>query len=199
MRNDLHFLLHGEFFFADNAVNMQKAFRKAIQKYGVPKKCLFDNGGSYKKWAVELDLWSTGIHLIHSRPYHPQGKGKTERSHRTEHDRWQNCTDWSEFHSLEDVNRSYLAYLDKEYNNHVVRITGMTPQDRYMKDYNRLRFMDEQSLDEAFLHRLERKADNNACISLGNIRYEVPQQYIRKCLHLSSIIMADFQEFLNPP
>lgn len=60
----------------------------------------------------------------------------------------------------------------------MVRTTGMTPRERYMNDFSRLRFMDSESLDEAFLHRVERKVDQNACISLGNVRYEVPQQYI---------------------
>ena len=171
-------LLHGEFFFEDNAANMQKVFRKAIQKYGIPRMTLFDNGGTYKNHQLGWICGQLGIQQTFSRPYYPQGKGKEERSHRTEHDRWQNCTDWSEFHSLEDINRSYWAYLDKEYNNHVVRTTGMTPRERYMNDFSRLRFMDSESLDEAFLHRVERKVDQNACISLGNVRYEVPQQYI---------------------
>jgi len=41
-------VLHGEFFFNDNAINMQVVFKKAISKYGVPKKLFVDNGGSYK-------------------------------------------------------------------------------------------------------------------------------------------------------
>lgn len=171
-------LLHGEFFYEDNARNMQQVFRKAILKYGVPKMTLFDNGGTYKNRQLSWICGQLGIRQAFSRPYYPKGKGKEERSHRTEHDRWQNCTDWSEFHSLEDVNRSYWNYLDREYNCHVVRTTGMTPRERYMKDFSKLRFIDKETLDEAFLHRVERKADGNACISLGNVRYEVPQQYI---------------------
>jgi len=37
-------ILHGEFFFNDNAVNMQTVFRKAISRYGVPKRIFVDNG-----------------------------------------------------------------------------------------------------------------------------------------------------------
>ena len=36
--------MHGEIFFADNAVNFQQCLRKAIAKYGVPKRLYVDNG-----------------------------------------------------------------------------------------------------------------------------------------------------------
>ncbi len=37
-------ILHGQFFFNDNAVNLQEVLKKAILKYGVPKKFFVDNG-----------------------------------------------------------------------------------------------------------------------------------------------------------
>lgn len=177
-------LVHGEFFFEDNAVNMQNAFQKAVLKFGVPKRIFVDNGSSYQNHQLDWICAELGIVKIHSRPYHPRGKAKVERSHRTEKDRWMNCTDWNEFHSLEDVNRSYHRFLDSEYNNGLHSSIGMTPKERYLKDFDTLRFLEKTVVEEGFLHRITRKVTPTATISLFNISYEVPQQYIGRTIHL---------------
>lgn len=121
---------------------------------------------------------------IHSRPYHPRGKGKIERSHRTEKDRWMNCVEWNTFHSQEDVNRSYQRFLDTEYNNSLHSSIGMTPRERYLEDFDSLRFLEKTVVEEGFLHRITRKVTPTATVSLFCISYEVPQQYIGRTIHL---------------
>lgn len=177
-------LVHGEFYFEDNALNMQRTFRKAILKYGCPKRIFVDNGCSYQNNQLNWICAEIGIVKIHSKPYHPQGKAKIERSHRTEKDRWMNCTDWNAFHSLEDVNQSYWGFLDGEYNNHVHSSLGMTPKERYLKDFDGIRFIEKDILEEGFLHRIARKVTPTATVSLFNISYEVPQHYIGHTIHL---------------
>lgn len=58
-------------------------------RYGLPEAMFVDNGGP---WGVStedpwtrLGVWllKLGIKVIHSRPYHPQSRGKNERFHRT--------------------------------------------------------------------------------------------------------------------
>ena len=177
-------LVQGEFFFEDNAINMQKAFQKAILKYGVPKRIFVDNGCSYQNNQLNWICGELGIVKIHSRPYHPRGKAKIERSHRTEKDRWMNCTDWNAFHSLEDVNNSYHEFLDTEYNNGMHSSIGMTPKERYLKDFDSLRFLEKTVIEEGFLHRITRKVTPTATVSLFKTAYEVPQQYIGHTIHL---------------
>lgn len=177
-------LVHGEFFFEDNAVNMQKAFQKAVLKYGVPKRLFVDNGCSYQNNQLDWICAELGIVKVHSKPYHPQGKAKIERSHRTEKDRWMNCTDWNDFHCLEDVNHSYHRFLDTEYNNRPHSSIGTTPRERYLKDFDTLRFLEKTVVEEGFLHRITRKVTPTATVSLFNVCYEVPQQYIGHTIHL---------------
>jgi transposase InsO family protein len=57
--------------------------------YGLPEALYLDNGspwggGQPGQW-TPLGVWllKLGIEVIHSRPYHPQGRGKNERFHRT--------------------------------------------------------------------------------------------------------------------
>ncbi len=59
-----------------------------FRRYGLPEAFFVDNGspwgGSGEYW-TGLAVWllKLGIQVIHSRPYHPQSRGKNERFHRT--------------------------------------------------------------------------------------------------------------------
>ena len=95
-----------------------------------------------------------------------------------------NCTDWNTFQSLEDVNDSYHQYLDTEYNHGIHSSISMTPKERYLKDFDALRFVEKTVIEEGFLHRITRKVTPTATVSLFNTAYEVPQQYIGHTIHL---------------
>jgi transposase InsO family protein len=64
---------------------LQATFRH----YGLPEAFFVDNGSPWgdpsgEHWTrFEVWLLKLGIAVIHSRPYHPQGRGKNERFHRT--------------------------------------------------------------------------------------------------------------------
>ncbi|MBI2585996.1 MAG: IS481 family transposase [Rhodospirillales bacterium] len=60
-----------------------------FRRYGLPAAFLVDNGspwgdGPAQRW-TRLGVWllKLGIEVMHSRPYHPQSRGKNERFHRT--------------------------------------------------------------------------------------------------------------------
>lgn len=175
---------HGEFFFSDNGLNVQKVLKKAIQKAGCPRMIFDDNGTPYRNRQINWICAQLGIVLIHSKPYKPRGKGKEERSHRTASQRFMDCTDFSGCHSLDDLNTLYWNYLDTEYHVKVHSTIGMTPRERYMQDYSRIKFLDPDVLEEAFLHSQHRKVNKAACVSLMKVQYEVPQKYIGETVHL---------------
>ncbi|HZK70155.1 MAG TPA: DDE-type integrase/transposase/recombinase [Clostridia bacterium] len=177
-------LVHGEFFFADNAINMQTVFKKAIMKYGIPKRLFVDNGCSYQNNQLNWICAELGIVKIHSKPYYPQGKAKIERSHRTVKDKWMHAIDWNAYHSLEELNKDFDKFLADEYTNIIHSSLGMTPKERYLKDFDRIKFLEPEVLEERFLHRITRKVTPTATISLFNTIYEVPQQYIGRNINL---------------
>lgn len=62
---------------------------RTFRRYGLPDAFFVDNGTpwgdpSRERW-TRLSVWllKLGIDVIHSRPYHPQSRGKNERFHRT--------------------------------------------------------------------------------------------------------------------
>ena len=71
-------------------VTVKEHFRQVFRRYGIPRAIYVDNGNPwgtsrertrhsrFSTWLMRQD-----IEVIHGRPYHPQGRGKIERFHRT--------------------------------------------------------------------------------------------------------------------
>lgn len=170
---------HG-FFFQDNGINMQKVLKEAVIKYGIPKRLYVDNGSPYKNEQLSLITARLGIELIHAKPYSPTGKGKVERSFRTIKDGWMNCSNWNEFHSLKDVEKSFSNFLYEEYQNKIHGETKETPNNRFHAYYERIKKRKKEEIEEIFQHTKFCKVYNNSTIHLNNEIYEVPYKYVGK-------------------
>jgi len=68
---------------------VQSQLEFTFHHYGLPEAVFVDNGGPWgdssgTSW-TRLGVWllKLGVDVLHSRPYHPQSRGKDERFHRT--------------------------------------------------------------------------------------------------------------------
>jgi transposase InsO family protein len=68
---------------------VRSCLEKTFHHYGLPEAFFVDNGSPWgdpsgERW-TRFSVWllKLGIAVIHSRPYHPQSRGKNERFHRT--------------------------------------------------------------------------------------------------------------------
>ena len=73
----------------EQAGTVQSRLEQTFRRYGMPDAFFVDNGtpwgdSSGQRW-TRLGVWllKLGIDVLHSRPYHPQSRGKSERFHRT--------------------------------------------------------------------------------------------------------------------
>lgn len=173
-----------EFFFNDNAINMQKVLKKAIKTYGKPKRLFVDNGGSYDNKQLALICASLGIELIHAKPYSPESKAKIERSFRTIKDGWLRCTNWNDFKTLQEVNESLKQFIYDEYINKKHSSTNETPNERWHNEYKNIIFLEEIKIDEAFLHRITRKVRKDRTVKIANDYYEVPYKYTGRTIEI---------------
>lgn len=71
------------------AFTVQRRLELTFRRYGLPEAFFVDNGGPWggsggQRW-TGLGVWllKLGVAVLHSRPYHPQSRGKNERFHRT--------------------------------------------------------------------------------------------------------------------
>jgi len=68
---------------------VQSQLALTFRRYGLPEAFFVDNGGPWgdssgQRW-TRFSVWllKLGVTVLHSRPYHPQSRGKNERFHRT--------------------------------------------------------------------------------------------------------------------
>jgi transposase InsO family protein len=115
------------------AANVQEVFRAAIEKHGMPKEVLSDNGRQYYTWRGKSQftqmLLKLGIRHIRSRPYHPQTCGKIESFWRN---LFQECLSQVPLASFEEAKEKVGTYI--EYYNFKrphQGINQVTPSDRY--------------------------------------------------------------------
>jgi transposase InsO family protein len=73
----------------EQATTVQDRLQRTFRRYGLPDAFFVDNGtpwgdASGQHW-TRLGVWllKLGVAVLHSRPYHPQSRGKNERFHRT--------------------------------------------------------------------------------------------------------------------
>jgi transposase InsO family protein len=73
----------------EQSTTVQGHLQTTLRRYGLPEAIFVDNGSPWgdssgQRW-TRLGVWllKLGIDVLHSRPYHPQSRGKNERFHRT--------------------------------------------------------------------------------------------------------------------
>lgn len=173
-----------DIFLNDNAINMQEVFKKAVKTYGVPKKLFVDNGGPYDNKQLSLICATLGIQLIHAKIYSPESKAKQERLFRTIKDGWMRCTDWNTFKELEDIRKSLSNFLFQNYINKEHSTTKMTPNNRWHEEYKKVKYLDENFVEESFLHRTFNKVRKDRTIAFKNEYYEVPFKYVGQTIEI---------------
>jgi transposase InsO family protein len=94
----------------EQAITVQNHLQTTFQHYGLPDALFVDNGGPWgdasgTRW-TRLVVWllKLGVEVWHSRPYHPQSRGKNERFHRTLKDE---VFELRRFRDLADVQHAF--------------------------------------------------------------------------------------------
>jgi len=169
-------IVHGEFY--DNMTEsiVEDTLRKAVTKYGAPKRIYFDNGSQYRTNWMKRTCKLLGIKLLYARPRNPQGKGKQERFNGTV-DQFIAETTLDNVQSLTELNEKFRAWLDTCYTKARHSGIGTTPEIAYKSDSMPLRFIEQDLLARAFLHCESRKADKSGCISFGGKKYDLGIKY----------------------
>lgn len=168
------------FFLNDNAKNVQIVFKKAIKKYGIPKQIYLDNGKSYKNNQLEIICARMAVKVTHTHAYDPQAKGKVERCFKTIKEGWLYAKDWNKYKSIEEIEEDYGKYLYTEYINKEHSEIKDTPNNVWHKGIEKTkhRTIEEEKLEEIFMHEEKRKVNKDRTINFNNELYEVPYKYV---------------------
>jgi transposase InsO family protein len=170
---------HVQWYQSETAEDLVHGISQAIQKRGLPRALLTDNGSAMVAEEVAAGLVRLGIVHEHTLPYSPFQNGKQESFWGTLEGRLLKMLDGVTDLTLEFLNKATQAWVEIEYNRAVHRETGCSPVDRLGRGPDVLRSSPtSESLRDAFrleVKRSQRQSDGT--ISLEGVRFEIPGRY----------------------
>ena len=176
---------HLQWYLAENAENTAHALGQAIQKRGLPRAGMSDNGGPMTAAEIVEGLARLGIVHETTLPYSPYQNGKQEAFWAQVEGRLLAMLEGVEDLSLALLNEATQAWVELEYNRTRHAEIAQTPAARWLAGPQVLRpAADSAALRLAFTRaesRTLRRSD--ATVSIAGRRFEVPNRY----RHLSRI------------
>jgi len=120
-----------------------------------------------------------GIRLIYAKPYSPEATGKPERFNRVV-DSFLSEAALEKPQTLDRLNDLFQVWLTECYQNkpHSGLNDNISPETAYRSDQKALKFLEPETIANAFLHAEERKVDKAGCISFFSKKYEVGLNFI---------------------
>jgi transposase InsO family protein len=170
---------HVQWYLSETAEDLVHGLAQAIQKRGLPRALLTDNGPAMVAEEVTEGLLRLGI--VHERtlPYSPYQNGKQEAFWGTLEGRLVTMLDGMAELALDRLNQVTQAWMEIEYNRAVHRETDCAPVERFAHAADVLRSSpSSESLRDAFrLETTRKQRQSDGTISLEGVRYEIPARY----------------------
>jgi putative transposase len=170
---------HLQWYLTETAADLVHGLAQAIQKRGLPRALLTDNGAAMVADEVTQGLLRLGI--VHERtlPYSAYQNGKHEAFWGTVEGRLLAMLDGYAEWTLAFLNEATQAWVEIEYNRAVHRELSCTPVERFAQAADVLRTSpSSDALREAFrLEAKRRQRQSDGTLSLEGVRFEVPARF----------------------
>lgn len=170
-------LVCGRWMTEENTRAGQEVLRAAIMRRGVPTQLHVDNGAPYRAGQLARTCAVLGVHLVHSKPYAPQGRGKQERLNRYIRERFLTEAEAAGIESFEELNDRFMAWAEQVANTRVHAETKAKPIERFLAD-GPPPLPDKDLVREAFRWSVVRRVTKTAMVSLLANRYCVDPSLI---------------------
>jgi putative transposase len=170
---------HVQWYLSETAEDLVHGLSQAIQKRGLPRALLTDNGSAMVAQEVTEGLLRLGV--VHERtlPYSPYQNGKQEAFWGTLEGRLMRMLEGVAQLTPELLNQATQAWVELEYNRAAHRETSTSPVERFAQPLHVLRpSPSSESLRDAFrLETARRQRRSDGTISLEGVRFEVPARF----------------------
>ncbi len=178
---------HLQWYLSETAEDLVHGLSQAIQKRGLPRALLTDNGPAMIADEVTEGLLRLGIVHEKTLPYSPYQNGKQECFWANLEGRLMEMLDGYPDLTLDFLNEATQAWVEIEYNRTVHRETSCSPVERFAHAPDVLRTSpSSDALREAFrLKARRRQRTSDGTISLCGVRFEIPSRY----RHFSEIVV----------
>jgi transposase InsO family protein len=170
---------HLQWYLSETAEDLVHGLSQAIQKRGLPRALMTDNGAAMVAEEVTEGLVRLGI--VHERtlPYSPYQNGKQEAFWGTVEGRLMAMLDGQPELTLGFLNEVTQAWGEIEYNRALHRELGCSPVERFAQSRDVLRESPTSAaLRDAFrLEDKRRQRHSDGTISLDGVRFEIPSRF----------------------
>lgn len=178
---------HGQLYTEEKSYALEDCLKKAILKFGLPEQAYCDNGSIYSSDHLQSVCGRLGIHLSHTRPYKPQGRGKLERLFFTVQRSFLPEIEVmlrEKVMSVDEINDYFFIWLRQHYHEKVHSATKQKPMLAFESDAYPLRRVDLATLIDAFLVEETRKVDKTGVFRLNGRDYQAPLELARTKISL---------------
>jgi len=170
---------HLQWYLSETAEDLVHGLSQAIQKRGLPRALLTDNGPAMVAEEVAAGLLRLGIVHEKTLPYSPYQNGKQECFWAALEGRLMEMLGGVAELSLEFLNEATQAWVEIEYNRRPHREISSSPVERFAQASDVLRGSpSSDTLRDAFRlegPRTQRQSDGT--ISVEGVRFEIPARY----------------------
>jgi putative transposase len=176
-------LVYGRWMTEENTRSGQDVLRSGISRRGLPQHCYFDNGAPYSNHQLARACAVLGIHVVHSKPYKPQGRGKQERLNSYIRQSFLSEMEDRGIPSFEELNDFFMAWAEQVANARIHAETHQAPIERFLENYTPS-IPPPAVLAEAFRWSTVRRVTKTATVSIFANRYQVDPSLIGRSVEL---------------
>ena len=172
-------ICHLQWYSDETARSFVHGLSQALQKRGLPRALMCDNGAAMKSEEFTAGLHTLGIVLAHTLPYSPYQNGKKETFWGQVEGRLMAMLEQVEELTLEQLNQITQVWVEQEYHHKRHRDIDNTPIRRFVESPNVSRLCpDSATLRRAFCRTVSRKTRrSDGTVALAGQRYEIPNRY----------------------
>jgi len=174
-------LAHAQWYTNEGSRELVHGLCQALQKVGLPRSLMTDNGSAMISGEFTAGLHHLGILHLPTLPYSPHVNGKQENLWGRIEGRLLAMLEGEANLTLEQLNLATQAWITQEYHRTVHSELGQTPMQRYLAGPNVGRECPgSDALRAAFRIEVKRKQRrSDGTVSLQGQRFEIPSRYRR--------------------
>lgn len=170
---------HIQWYEHENTDCLVHGYTQALQKRGLPREQMSDNGSAMKSEEFTKGLSRLGIIFSPTLEYSPNQNGKQEVFWGSLEGRLMAMLENVKDLSLKALNDATLAWVEMEYNRRVHSETKETPLQRFLRGQDVSRpCPDQEFLKDAFTSEVTRtQRQSDGTIQIEGRRFEIPSRY----------------------
>jgi transposase InsO family protein len=173
------FLCHAQWYTNEGSRELVHGLCQALQKVGLPRSLMTDNGSAMISGEFTAGLHHLGILHLPTLPYSPHVNGKQEHLWGRIEGRLLAMLEGEPNLTLEQLNLATQAWITQEYHRTVHSELGQTPLQRFLAGPSVARDCPgSDALRDAFRIEVKRKQRrSDGTVSLDGQRFEIPSRY----------------------